>query len=426
MARVIVVGGGLSGCGAAIAARKAGHEVTLLERTDMVAGAAVRAGDTGGNGCFTAQHELRFLGGGELFDALASIKLHDNVAFPDVSIHGYIYNTGLVEPTIRRVVEKVGVKVLLESRMTNVVKEGSQIKAVKVEDGRLVEGEVFVDCTGTRGGVAICNKYGKGCVMCLFRCVSFGDRVSIVEKAGGKESFRYQPDGKPGRIGGGIFLFKDTLAADLKARIEEEGLVRIPLPKHLIDYSHHQILSGNRSNDFLENIVMTDIGPVAKCSAIGPMKLDKLRQVPGLENAQVEDPRSPRWNHVSDIGIAERDNSLKVKGFANLFCAGEKSGQTSVDGAIITGYLAGHNAARNAAGADPLELPTSLAIGDYMAFATEKLRTGEALKVGCRLSRGEYWERMQEIGLFTDDVGKIKSRVEKTGLAGILSRKVTD
>ena len=58
MARVVIVGGGLSGCGAAIAAKKAGAEVTLLERTDMLTGAAVRAGETCSNGWFTAQHEL--------------------------------------------------------------------------------------------------------------------------------------------------------------------------------------------------------------------------------------------------------------------------------------------------------------------------------------------------------------------------------
>ena len=38
MVKVVVVGGGWSGCGAAIAAAKAGAQVTLLERTDMLLG----------------------------------------------------------------------------------------------------------------------------------------------------------------------------------------------------------------------------------------------------------------------------------------------------------------------------------------------------------------------------------------------------
>jgi hypothetical protein len=414
----------LAGCGAAIAATKAGAQVTLVERTDSVAGVAVRAGETNGNGWFTAQHELRYLGGGELFDALASITLHDHVAFPDVAMHAYLYNTGLVELTIWRVLQKARVQVLLQNRVTGVAKEGSNLEAVKLEDGRLIEGEAFVDCTGTRGGLAVCNKYGKGCVMCLLRCPAFGDRVGVVEKAGGKEMFRYQPDGTPGRVCGGIFLFKETLAPELKARIEEEGLVEVPVPHSLIDCSRLGMLAGGRSKDFMENIVLTDIGPVAKCSAIGPMELGKLRQVPGFENVLVEDPGSPKWHHVSDVGIAEREASLKVRGFANLFCAGEKSGQPSVDGAIITGYLAGHNAARNAIGDAPLVLPTSLAIGDLMAVVTVGLQTGEALREGCRMSRGEYWERMQRTGLYTDDVEKIRSRVEEAGLVDILSRKL--
>ncbi len=64
MVRVVVVGGGLAGCGAALSAAKSGAEVTLSERTDMLIGVAVRSGEARGNGNFVAQHELRFLRGG--------------------------------------------------------------------------------------------------------------------------------------------------------------------------------------------------------------------------------------------------------------------------------------------------------------------------------------------------------------------------
>ena len=90
MSKVVVVGGGFAGCGAALAAVKAGAQVTLLERTDMLIGVAVRAGETNGNGQFIANHELRFLGAGELPDAIHSIKLHDGVQFPDSSRHVFI------------------------------------------------------------------------------------------------------------------------------------------------------------------------------------------------------------------------------------------------------------------------------------------------------------------------------------------------
>ncbi|MBM2831943.1 MAG: tRNA uridine 5-carboxymethylaminomethyl modification enzyme GidA [Dehalococcoidia bacterium] len=282
-----------------------------------------------------------------------------------------------------------------------------------------------MDCTGTRGGIAVCNKYGKGCVMCLVRCFAYGDRVGVVEKAGGKTASRVRPDGTPGMLSSAVTLFKDTLAPELKARIEKEGLVIVPLPKELVDYDRMKIMGGQRSRDFVENIILADIGPVAKCFGLVYMEQDNFRKVPGFENVQVEDPRASKWNHIGHIGIASRDISLKVKGFENLFCAGEKSGQTSVDGVIITGYLAGHNAARQAFGVEqPLVLPRSLAIGDFMAFVTKKLETGEALKGVYRMARGEYWERMQKIGLYTEDVALVKERVAAAGLSGVLARSV--
>src|SRR3990172_9327949 len=132
----------------------------------MVIGVAVRAGETNGNGNFVANHELRFLGAGELSDALQSIKLHDGVQFPDSSRHVFIFNAGVAEPLIKRIVKEAGVEVLLETRAVDVKKEEGRILAVKLADGRMVEGDALVDCTGGRGGIRVCKRYGKGCVMC--------------------------------------------------------------------------------------------------------------------------------------------------------------------------------------------------------------------------------------------------------------------
>lgn len=424
MTRVIVAGGGLSGCGAAMAARKAGAEVTLIERTDMLVGVAIRAGETGGNGWYTAQHEMRFLGGGDLFDTLASVMLHENVPFPDAALHGYIYNAALIEPAVKRTLEKAGVKLMLEKRVVDVVKEDGRLKALKLDGGDIVEGDAFVDCTGTRGGIAVCNKYGKGCMMCLVRCFAYGDRVGVVDKAGGKVSNRLRGDGTPGMLSSAVAVFKDTLAPELKAKIEKNGLASVPMPKHLIDYNRLKIMGGQRSKEFVENVQIADIGTVGKCFGLVYIELDKLRQVPGFENVHLEDPRCGRWNHIGHIAIAEREPSLKVKGFSNLFCAGEKSGQTSVDGVIITGYLAGHNAARAAAGKEMLVLPRTIAVGDFMAFVEEKFKSGEIWRSVFRMARGDYWDRMQKTGLYTTDINAIKKRVDQSGLAGVLAKKV--
>lgn len=423
MARVIVIGGGLAGCGAALAAAKSGAKVTLLERTDMLLGVAVRSGEVNGNGWFVGNHELRFLGGGEISDALASIKLHSGTEFPDAAKHSFIFHTGLAEPLIKKIVKEAGVKILLESRVTDVKKDGSRILAVKPEDGSLVEGDAFVDCTGYRGGIAVCTKYGKGCVMCLVKCFAFGDRIGIVDKAGGKVFDRHRPDGTPGYLSSAITVYKDTLSPELKARIEKEGLIKIPLPSELVDYSKLGLMGAGRSKDFIENLILGDIGPVAKCFGIVYMPQEQLRKVPGFENAQIEEPRASRYNHVGHVSVAVRDNAMKAEGFDNLFCAGEKAGQGSVEGAIASGYLAGHNAARCAFKDELLVLPRSLALGNWVAFCTERFKTKEGANKGYGMSRGEYWERMQETGLYTEDVNEIKSRVEKAGLLEVLSRR---
>ncbi len=425
MSRVVIVGGGMSGCGAALAAAKAGAQVTLLERTDMLIGVAVRAGETNGNGWFVANHELRFLGAGELPDAIKSIKLHDGVKFPDSSRHVFIYNTGRAEPLIKRIVKDAGVEVLLESRATDVKKEGGRILAVTLANGRVVEGDAFVDCTGGRGGMRVCTKYGKGCLMCTVRCPAFGDRVGMVEKAGGKVFDMRRLDGTPGHLNAAITVFKNTLAPELKARLEKEGLLKIPLPSELVDYSKHALMGGLRTKDFLKDLIMSDIGTVAKLSGVVYMRQADLRQVPGFENVEVEDPRASRYNHISHVATAFRDSAMVVKGFENLFCGGEKAGYGSVDGAIASGTLAGHNAARSACKRDPLTFPASLALGDFFAYATEKFKTAVGRNNGYHMGFGEYWANMQRTGLYTDDVKKIKRRVEEAGLLGMLAKKMS-
>ncbi|MDP2743602.1 MAG: FAD-dependent oxidoreductase, partial [Dehalococcoidia bacterium] len=338
--------------------------------------------------------------------------------------HTFLFNTALAEPLIGKIVLRAGVKVHFESRAIDVIRENGRIRGVKLQDGSTVPGDSFVDCTGTRGGVAVCHKYGKGCVMCLVRCPSFGDRQGLVEKAGGKVFHRSRPDGTPGVLSSAVALYKDTLAPWLKAKVEKEGLVKIPLPEHLVDYSKVAIMGASRPRDFVENIFLGDIGAVAKCFGIVYMAQQKLRHVPGFENVQVEDPRASGWNHIGHIDIAERNGFLQAEGIENLFCGGEKAGHGSVDGAIMSGYLAGHNAARNAFGVEPLGLPRSLAIGDWISVVTEEYKTDEGRKKQYRMYHGEYWRRMQELGLYTDDVVKIEKRVKETGLSGILNRKL--
>ena len=66
--KVVIIGAGWAGCSAAIAAKKAGAEVLLFEKTDMLLGLGNVGGIMRNNGRFTASEELIALGAPELIN----------------------------------------------------------------------------------------------------------------------------------------------------------------------------------------------------------------------------------------------------------------------------------------------------------------------------------------------------------------------
>src|SRR3712207_8979155 len=66
--KIIIIGGGWSGCAAAITAKKAGADVTLYERTDLLLGLGNVGGIMRNNGRYTATEEAIALGASELFE----------------------------------------------------------------------------------------------------------------------------------------------------------------------------------------------------------------------------------------------------------------------------------------------------------------------------------------------------------------------
>lgn len=421
--KIIIVGGGFSGCAAAIAAARAGGEVLLIERTDLLLAAGIRAGRMNFNGKKVAAEEAKALGGGDVFEALESIVLHRGNIVDEM--HGYIYNTAIAEPTVRRAVEKAGVKLKMCTRITNVQKEGSVIKAVTARDRTRYTGDTFIDCTGTFGGVAVCTKWGKGCVMCAtYRCLTFGDRVSIATKAGAPELMRRRPDGTPGVMGAAITVHKASLSPGLKEKLEREGAVSIPLPKAIIDYSKQQSIGGIRSRRQMEFLNLVDIGLSAKCVGIGFLTLPDLRTVPGLEEAIIEDPLGGGlYNNVNKVSMTPRDDSLLTRGLSNLFLGGEKAGPgTGIAEALVIGAVGGHNAVRKALGMEPLILPRSTAIGDFIAFTGEMMDKPDGLKEGYAFAHGTYFERMKSLGTYSPDPNVAHRRIKELGLAGILAK----
>lgn len=194
MAKIVIIGGGWAGCSAALTAKKTGAQVQLIERTDLLLGLGNVGGIMRNNGRFTAAEENIAMGAGELFELTDRCAAHRDVDFPGHR-HASFYHVIKTEPAVRRLLEEQGVDLRLMTRVTDVVKEGDRIKAVASADGRTFEGDAFVDCTGTTGPMGNCMEYGNGCSMCVLRCPAFGPRVSISERAGGRDYMGKRADG---------------------------------------------------------------------------------------------------------------------------------------------------------------------------------------------------------------------------------------
>jgi hypothetical protein len=429
MARIIVIGGGWAGCAAAVAARQAGaNEVILLEKTDSLLGTGLVGGIMRNNGRFTATEEMIAMGGGNLFKLTDESSRHVNMEFPGHK-HASLYDVALMEPTAARYLVEKGVEVWTVSRAQKIKMTGQKIEAVELETGQLIEGDVFVDATGTLGPQGNCRKYGNGCAMCILRCPSFGGRVSIAGLAKVKEMMGRRPDGGYGAMSGSCKLNKDSLDSGLVAEMARTGVAVVPVPKELAEQKGK--LLGIKScqqyalKEYAENIVLLDTGHAKLMSPFYP--LADLRSIPGLENARYEDPYAGgKGNSIRYLAMAPRDNFLKVEGVDNLFCSGEKAGLlVGHTEAIATGTLAGHNAVRYAVDKPLLELPTSLAVGDAIAYVRDQMQTEEGLMKKYTFSGSVYFERMKELGLYTTDVEAIRVRVEAAGLPGIFASKIT-
>lgn len=427
MSRVVVIGGGWAGCAAALAAKQAGADVVMLERADTLLGAGQVGGIMRNNGRFTAAEEMIAMGGGDLFKLCDNTTRHKNIEFPGHK-HADLYDVALMEPVVRRYLQKQQIEIWTVSRVTDVTSTDTKIEAVQLENGQAFEGDVFVETTGTMGPQGNCRKYGNGCAMCITRCPTFGGRVSIAERVGIKESKGVKPDGSFGSMSGSCKLNKDSLDQGLVRELDQTGVALIPLPKDVAEHKRELLAIKSCQQyalpAFAENVVLLDTGHAKLMAPFYP--LIELRKLPGLENARFEDPYAGGMgNSMRFLAMSPRDNYLQVEGVDNLFCGGEKAGLlVGITEAICTGTLAGHNAARYALRKKLVELPRSLAVGDMIASVREEMLTEEGMKKKFTFSGSVYFDRMKELGLYTTDVEKIKARVSDAALVDFFAQKV--
>ena len=422
MKRIVVTGGGWSGCAAAVEARKSGAEVVLLERTDMLLGTGLVGGIVRNNGRYTATEELCAMGGGEIFSVIDQNLLHKNISFPGHE-HADLYSVATLPMAVHRYLEAAGVELKLRSRVTAAEMDGKRILSVKDAEGNVYEGDVFIDTTGTAGPMNNCSKYGNGCAMCVLRCPSWGGRVSLAGLAGVSEMQGRKADGSVGAMSGSCKLLKESLSREIQDKLNETGVCVVPIPKELIeDHLSMKACQQYALPQFRDNLVILDTGHGKLMTPF--FDIDRLHKVPGCENARYEDPYSGgKGNSMRYFAMAPRNDALKVEGVENLFCAGEKAGLlVGHTEAICTGVLAGYNAVRYADGKELLTLPDSIATGDAISYVREAMQTEEGLGKKYTFSGSVYFNRMKERGLYSIDRAEIGKRVGEAGLTDIYNR----
>lgn len=431
MGKIIVVGGGWSGVAAAVAAKKTGNEVLLLERTDMLLGLGNVGGIMRNNGRYTAAEENIAMGAWELFDITDRCATHKNVNFPGHN-HASFYNVMKVEPLVRTLLDDMKIDVETRVRIMQVNTEpesyksnsechssiNNRITSLTDADGNIYEADCFIDCTGTTGPMGNCLEYGNGCAMCVMRCPAFGPRMSISEMAGGEDYMGKRLDDNYGAMSGSGKLHKESLSKTIQKQLNKKGFAVIPLPQELINQKKlkTKVCRQYALPQFAENIILIDTGYAKIMTPFFP--LEQLRQVKGFEEARYADPYAGgKGNSVRFLAMTRRGKDMRVTNVKNLFCGGEKSGPyIGHTEAISTGSLAGHNAGRYINDEKPLILNKETAIGALLNYDS-----GEEL---ITFAGDRFFEHLKESGLYTTDKEEIKKRIDNCGLKDIYSEKI--
>ncbi|MBX4259108.1 FAD-dependent oxidoreductase [Clostridium estertheticum] len=423
--KVIVIGGGWSGCMAAITAKRAGAEVALYEKTDMLLGLGNAGGIMRNNGRYTAAEELIALGAGDLIHVTDENSRHKNVEFP-AHKNAWFYDVNKIEPAVVKCLKDMDIELNMITRVVDVEKEENKIKGIYLSNGEYVVADVFIETTGSTGPMGNCLKYGNGCSMCVLRCPAFGPRVSISYRAGIEDLKGEREEDVYGAFSGSCKLAKSSLGDEVMKELNESGVVILKVPEEDVnlDKLKVKVCQQYALKEFAENMILLDTGDAKLMTSYYP--LDKLRKIKGLEKAKYIDPiAGGKGNSIRYLSVAPRTNNMRVVGLDNLFCAGEKAGLfVGHTEAMCTGALAGHNAVRNYLGMPLLILPNALAIGDLISYANEKMKSKEGRRNRYTFAGAEYFKRMQERGLYILDIDDIKKKVAKLNLTDIFKEKL--
>ena len=109
--KVVVVGAGFAGCGAAAAAARTGADVTLVEKTDTLTGMGQIAGSYRRGVSVPGEVELVALGAGDMLEALDSVATFsrfENLKLGDPRLLT-LYDTRKISQAVEKVLQGLGV-----------------------------------------------------------------------------------------------------------------------------------------------------------------------------------------------------------------------------------------------------------------------------------------------------------------------------
>jgi hypothetical protein len=425
MPKVVIIGAGYAGCGAAATAARAGAEVDLFEQSDVILGVGFGGGSCKINGQFTLHHEALAMGGTDILGVLDEETTHREVNLIGEGIAN-LFHIIRAEENIRRKLKELKVSLKTCTRVKDVKMSGHKMVAVVLNDGTEVKGDVFIDTTGSAGPMGICNKYGNGCSMCNLKCPTYGGRLSVAAKAGVEEWQGKNPAGKIGAMGVTASYYMDTLSEDIKKGLLKEGVLKIDLPKSVVDPSKgakHAV----QLPALGDKMIIMNCGYANILTGVAPIPIALLRTVPGFEYViNVNPAASGNGHNVRYVAITPCETTLKVKGVDNLFVAGDKAARLmGITEAVASGNLAGYNAACMAAGKDSIELPKDTVLGALIAFACSRQGTEEGLVTNHCVNAGPFLEKMKADGTYVRDAKKVEDKIKKDGKwAGLFSKRV--
>ena len=419
---VLVVGGGWAGVSAALAARAAGADVGLCERTDMLLGAGLVGGIMRNNGRFTAAEEAIAMGFGDLFHLTDRLSRHQGIDFPGHR-HASLYDVLLIEPEVRRLLQDKGIKVYFGKRIVKAKASSRSISSVTSDDGDVFTARSYMDATGSSGPPGICLRFGNGCVACIQRCPAFGPRVSLTSLLGLPEFRCTRRKGSFGAMSGSCKISKETLSSSIREELDSRGIVVLPIPERLINRKKldTKVCQQYALPEYAESVILLDTGHAKLMSPYFP--LDDLRSIQGFENARFADPLAGgRGNSIRLTAVSPRDKTMKVIGADNLFVGGERAGTlVGHTEAIVTGAVAGRNAALLALGKPLCAVRQELAIGDLIAQSAVDEKGaplapgGLGTAASYTFAGSVYFQRMLDLGLYSDDPEAIRRRVRSVG-----------